>query len=134
MSVRKVLDSYAVIAYLNKEPGVDRVIVLFRQARDSGRPLLMSVVNWGEVLYIFHREQGKEVADQVSQILDTLPIEVVDADRAVTRAAAEFKASKKMSYADCFAVALAQSRKAQLVTGDKKFKEVADAISIEWLG
>ena len=133
MSARKVLDSFAVIAYLSKEPGVDRVIALFRQARDSGRPLLMSVVNWGEVLYIFHREQGKEVADQVSRALETLPIEVVDADRDLTRAAAQFKATKKMSYADCFAAALAQARKARLVTGDREFKQVADAIGIEWL-
>jgi predicted nucleic acid-binding protein len=38
---------------------------------------------------------------------------------------AELKASKKMSYADGFAAALARLRKAELVTGDKEFKQVA---------
>jgi predicted nucleic acid-binding protein len=35
-----------------------------------------------------------------------------------------FKATKKMSYADCFAAALAKTRSAELVTPDSEFKIV----------
>jgi predicted nucleic acid-binding protein len=38
-----------------------------------------------------------------------------------------------MSYADCFAAALAKSRKAELVTGDKEFKQVESEITVRWL-
>ena len=39
----------------------------------------------------------------------------------------------KMSYADCFAAALAKDRKAELVTGDKEFKQVDGEVNVRWL-
>jgi predicted nucleic acid-binding protein len=38
-----------------------------------------------------------------------------------------------MSYADCFAAALAKDRKCELATGDKEFKQVEGEIGICWL-
>jgi len=38
-----------------------------------------------------------------------------------------------MSFADCFAAALAKQRKAHLVTGDLEFKQIENEISINWL-
>jgi len=38
-----------------------------------------------------------------------------------------------MSYADCFAAALAKYRRVVLVTGDKEFKEVEKDVKILWL-
>jgi len=51
----------------------------------------------------------------------------------LARKAAEFKANKKMSYADCFAAALAKLRKAELVTGDPEFKQVEGDLKILWI-
>lgn len=133
MSARKVLDSYSVIAFLENESGADLIAGLIKEARDKEKPLLLSVVNWGEVYYIIYREAGKGSADQAAQTLDTLPIEVVDADRELTLAAAAFKADRKMSFADCYAAALAKLRKAELVTGDKEFKEVERDVKIIWI-
>lgn len=133
MSARKVLDSYSLIAYLENEPGAEKVSAFIKQARDKEKPLLLCVVNWGEVYYIARRVGGQEAADRVMQSVDTLPIEIVDVDRDLTRIAAEFKAVRKMSYADCFAAALAKARKADLVTGDKEFKEVEGEIHLLWL-
>ena len=52
----RVLDAYSLIAYLEGEDGKDRMIEVFKAARDSGRGLLLCVVNWGEVYYITLRE------------------------------------------------------------------------------
>ena len=131
--VLKVLDSYSLIAYFEGERGADKVVEMFRAARDSGRLLLLSVVNWGEVFYITLREAGRERADQVAHLISSLPIEIISADLELTKQAAEFKAARKMSYADCFAAALAKLRKAELVTGDKEFKQVEDEVKIRWL-
>ena len=133
MSGRKVLDSYAFIAFLENEPGANKVSDEIKHARDRNRPLLLSVVNWGEIYYIVYRTAGKAFAEEALKTLDTLPIEVVPADREVTKIAAEFKSDKKMSYADCFAAALAKLRKADLITGDKEFKEVEGEVKIAWL-
>jgi ribonuclease VapC len=129
----RVLDSYSLIAYLEGEAGKDTMIEVFRSARDSGKPLLLSVVNWGEVYYITLREAGREQADHVAHLISTLPIHVVPVDLDLAKQAAEFKAEHKMSYADCFVAALARLRKAELVTGDKEFRQVEAEVKIQWL-
>ena len=129
----RVLDSYSLIAYFEGEAGKDTVIEVFRSARDSGKDLFLSVVNWGEVFYIALREEGRERADEVAHLMSTLPIQVVPADLELAKQAAEFKATKKMSYADCFAAALAKLRKAELVTGDKEFKQVEGEVKVAWI-
>ena len=129
----RALDSYSLIAYIEGEAGKDTMIEIFRSARDSGKALYLSVVNWGEVYYITLREAGRERAEEVAHLISTLPIEFVDADLELAKQAALFKASKKMSYADCFAAALAKLRKAELVTGDKEFKQVEAELRISWL-
>jgi len=129
----RVLDAYGLIAYFEGEAGKDQMIEIFRSARDSGRPLFLSVVNWGEVFYITLREAGQERADHVAHLISTLPIQIISADLELAKQAAEFKATRKMSYADCFAAALAMLRRAELVTGDKEFKQVEDEIKIHWL-
>jgi predicted nucleic acid-binding protein len=129
----RVLDSYSLIAYVEGEAGKDTMIEIFRSARDSGKACLLSVVNWGEVYYITLREAGQERADQVAHLISTLPIHIVPADLDLAKQAAIFKASKKMSYADCFAAALAKHRRVELVTGDNEFKEVEKDVKILWL-
>jgi predicted nucleic acid-binding protein len=106
---------------------------MIKQARDREKPLLMSVVNWGEVYYVVRRTAGQEAAEEAIRTLDTLPIEIVPAEREQAKLAGEFKASRKMSFADCFAAALAKLRNAELVTGDKEFREVEGAVRIRWI-
>ena len=102
-------------------------------ARDSGFPLLLSVVNWGEIFYITLRETGPEGADQVAETISTLPIEIVMPDLELTREAARLKSRGGIAYADCFAAALAKVRKSELVTGDPEFKRVEDVVKILWI-
>ena len=129
----RVLDSYSLLAYIEGEAGAEQMIEIFRVARDSGRSLFLSVVNWGEVYYITMREAGHERADEVAHLISTLPIQIVPADLDLTRQAAELKSKHRMSYADCFAAALAKSRKAELVTGDRDFRQVEGEVKILWL-
>jgi len=129
----RVLDSYSLLAYIEGEAGAETMIEIFRVARDSGRSLFLSVVNWGEVYYITMREAGHERADEVAHLISTLPIQIVPADLDLTRQAAELKSKHRMSYADCFAAALAKSRKAELVTGDRDFRRVEGEVKILWL-
>ena len=43
----KILDSWALIAFLEDEPAADAVEKLLQQAADERHKLLLSVVNWG---------------------------------------------------------------------------------------
>jgi ribonuclease VapC len=128
-----VLDSWAVLAYLDDENSGQKVADLITYAHENGIPLCMSVVNAGEVWYIIAREISEPEADKAVAELAHLGIELIDADWSLTRAAGTFKAHHKMSYADCFAAALAKDRKATFITGDKEFKQVEDEIGIYWV-
>ncbi len=129
----RVLDAYSLLAYLEGEAGADQMIEIIKSARDHGRDLLLSVVNWGEVYYITLRAAGRDRAEAVAQLIETLPISIISVDMALIRQACEYKATKKMSYADCISAALAKLRKAELVTGDRDFKQVEGEIKILWL-
>ena len=133
MAVAKVLDSWALLCYLEQEPGFKKMIDLFEKAVESSKPLLMCIVNWGEVYYQVARRFGDQKAQEVEQLIETFPITLVEADKSLTREAARIKTTRKMAYADCFAVALAHLKKAELYTGDPEFKVVDKDIKIVWL-
>ena len=129
----KVLDSYALMAFFEDEPGADLVRDLILKAEENRINLLISVVNLGEVWYSIARTNSPEVADQYIGEIDGMAIEVVDVDWQLTRQAAMFKVNRSISYGDCFAAALAKNRRAELVTGDKEFKSLEDEIKIAWI-
>lgn len=129
-----VLDSWAVMAYLEDEPAAEQVANIIADAHEDNTPLLMSVVNLGEVWYIIACEASEADAERSILDLGQLGIEVVPADWPLTREAAGFKARHKMSYADCFAAALARQKKAHLVTGDREFAQVEQEVQIIWAG
>lgn len=131
--MNQILDAHAVLVYLEKEPGYEKVRDVLTRAVETGKHLLITSVNWGEIFYITKREQGDEIAEEVVKALDSFPIEVVDVDRILAKQAGSYKATRKMSYADCFAAALAKMKKGELITGDKEFKEVEAEIKILWL-
>jgi uncharacterized protein with PIN domain len=109
------------------------MIDLFEKAVESSKPLLMCIVNWGEVYYQIARRFGDPKAQEIEQLIQTLPIALVEADKSLTREAARIKATKGMAYADCFAAALARLKKAELYTGDPEFKAVEKEIKVVWL-
>jgi len=133
LAAAKVLDSWALLCYLEQEPGYEKIIEFFEEAVESSKPLFMCIVNWGEVYYQVARRFGEQKAQEIEKLIQTLPITLVEADKELTREAARIKATKKMAYADCFAVALARLKKAELYTGDPEFRAVEKEIKVVWL-
>jgi len=128
-----VLDSYAVITYLQRQPGYDEVAQLFEECTVKGREVFLCVVNWGEVIYHALRKGGEQKAQLAEDVMRAIPITVIDANKELTLQAAKLKAVHKMSYADCFAAALAMKKTCELMTGDKEFKQIENKIKIQWI-
>jgi len=130
---RYVIDSYAMIAYFEDEPGADRVAQILRQLVQGKAKGYMSVVNWGEVYYNTMREEGVTEAEKVTLQLDRFPIQIVDINKDLAYEAAKLKGKYRIAYADCFAAALSVRLNASLVTGDPEFKKLKERISIQWI-
>jgi len=128
-----VLDSWAIMAYVLNEPAAEQVADIIANAREDNARLLMSVINVGEVWYSLRRRSSARNADEAMGALRSIGIEFIDADWPQTQIAAQFKSRGGISYADCFAAALAKQTNAILVTGDPEFKRLAKEIRIEWL-
>ena len=131
-----VLDAHALMVLFNDEPGADEVERILLKAESGSPKLLMSVVNWGEIYYSILRGASQEIADAKAHEIAGMQIELVPVDAddlELVRQAAAFKATRKMSYADCFAAALAKIKNAELVTGDREFKQLARDVKIHWL-
>ncbi len=129
-----VFDASALIRYLDREAGWERVKSTLRACAAEQADGCISAVQWGEVAGNLHKRFG---ASRGAQILSrTIPSEVqiisASGDRAVR--AAVLKVDRRISYADGFALELAmESGEHVLVTADYGFKPVADLARIEFL-
>jgi len=128
-----VLDSFALLAYLNDEPGRERMVEVLAQAKRGRGRLLLCAINLGEVLYTVERRRGLTKAQQVQALIESLPITQIEAERSLVLEAAHIKANHAISYADAFAAALAAREQAAVLTGDPEFESVQDLVNIEWL-
>ena len=57
-----ILDASALLRFLDDEPGAERVQQLLSRARRGEVKLLMSAVNWGELIYAVARKTGADAA------------------------------------------------------------------------
>jgi Predicted nucleic acid-binding protein, contains PIN domain len=127
-----VLDSFALMALFQDEPGAARVQGLLESADKEDCELYVSVINLGEVLYNVEG-RGIRAAQEVLSFFKQSQIKVIDADLQLVMRAARLKAQTGIGYADCFASALAQQISGTVVTGDEDFRRVEQLVPVEWL-
>lgn len=135
---RYVLDTFALIAFFNREPGHEVVRAALRESLTGQAEALMSEINWGELYYMTARKASLPQADLRLKHVERLRITLVPVTRALVKAAAMFKvrystSKQPLAYADCFAAALAQETGAALLTGDPEFRAVAEVVSVHWI-
>ena len=128
-----VLDSFAILAYFQAEPGGTKVKELLKQAKAGDSVTSLSLINLGEVIYNTGRKLGNDRAREILDDIMLLPIQLAEVTLARVLAAAQIKIQYPISYADAFAVALAQELNATIVTGDPEFKQVESIVTLFWL-
>lgn len=115
---RHVLDASALFRYLVNADGAEVVEELFGQAAVTRIPILMSVVNWGEVYYSFVKRAGFTRTDEtLTNLLGRVPLSLVSVVQDDAVRAARLKAQYNLPYADAFAAALTGNQHV-LVTAD----------------
>ena len=131
--MRYVLDASSLLRFLDDEAGAARIEDLLNQARLGKAELLISAVNWGEIVYVLARAHGPAQARHPVDSLRSLPLTIVGVSAAFAEQAAWFKDKFQVPYADAFAGALAQTEHIPLVTADYDFKAAATALRLELL-
>jgi uncharacterized protein with PIN domain len=112
-----VLDSCAVIALLQREPGAEVVAEILKSSRNR---CLLHAVNACEVYYDIYRRSGEKDASALEGIWQTTGIELVETvPSTLWRTAGNLKAEwRRVSLADCFALALVLQEEGILLTSD----------------
>jgi predicted nucleic acid-binding protein len=128
-----ILDTFALLAYLQDEPTAPRVQRILEDCEKGRCRSFLSLINLGEVLYLTERRGGISRAQDTLALIQSLPVEIVPADSQNVFAAAHIKANYSISYADSFAVAAALEQSAIVLTGDPEFKDVEEIVKVEWL-
>ena len=134
MPERKVIDSWAVIAWLLDQNAAPKVEAFLQEADAGKLQLLMSWINAGQVYYIVAKRIGRLAAEEFLHRLPSLPVRVVVPDENNIIAAARLKGSRRLSYADAFAAALAIREGASVITGDRELAELKDLLPVDWIG
>ncbi len=125
-----VFDASAILRFTDREAGFERVRDLLYEAAEGSITILVSAVNWGEIVNVLYRKNGRE-AELILDNLTALPMAIVDVDAAAAADAGRFKWKFNVPYADAFAGALtlglaksAESHPVTLVTADHDFRNV----------
>lgn len=144
-----VLDSWAVIAWLQGEPQGKVVRDLIgwlegdeetkgRVKRLMGKKVeelrvIINVINLGEIFYILGRRKGEQEAKSTIDELRVTGIEVLPVTDTLVFDAASLKIRHASAYADAFAVATTRAENATLVTGDPELKDLEE-VPLLWIG
>jgi predicted nucleic acid-binding protein len=128
---RYVLDANALIGFFeDRAVAAAKIERLLAEALRQDLPLLMSAVNWGEVLYTAWRRHGEAQARQVDSRLHEMPVAVIGVDRDRATRAAALKQKHNLGYADAFAAELAIEHGAWLVTAHPEFSKMGKTLSL----
>ena len=72
-----VLDASAVLRLTDNEAGMARVRELLDDAADERATVLLSAVNWGEVVAVIYRRSGPTRGEEIIDQMVALPVQIV---------------------------------------------------------
>ena len=134
-----VFDAFPFLVLVRRQNGWERVRDLVDEAANEGFVHVVSLINLGEAYYQMLRDYGDKLAMDFLEGVRASSFEIVFPTYDHMLQASRFKAGGGLSYADCYAAALAVERgipasSTMLLTGDPEFSVVeSKGVTIEWL-
>lgn len=115
--MRVILDACAVISFLRNEPGGELVE---NYLADSNYQCFIHVINLCEVYYDVLRSDNQQKAEEIlNELREAGIIFRKDIDQSCWKLVAQYKANiRRVSLADCFALALTKRLNGTLITSD----------------
>lgn len=130
MAKNFVLDTSALLTFIEQEDGCATIENILQQARQRKSRIYLSFISFMELYYITWQEKGEHTAREVMVMLQSLPVERVDSNARLTLSAGRIKAKHRLSVADAFIAATAIEKEAVLVHKDPELAVIAQYIEI----
>ena len=138
-----VLDTSALLAFIQQEPGGEQVLEILGSRVDGGvhepaaeeaspeaPPVFLPFMSLMECDYQLRRRLGPYESERLLRMLRAWPVELVESTERWRREAARIKAEHSLSLADAWIAALANLRSARLVHRDPEYDAIADLESV----
>jgi len=119
-----LLDTSALLALRDDEPGADRVAQLLDLAQEGQAQCLCCFISLMEVMYRVWRDEGEPAGRLAHEQCLALPLGWIHESPDLLKRAAEIKASFPLSLADAWIAASALEEQAVLIHKDPEFISV----------
>lgn len=133
MKRKGVLDSSALLTFLQKEPGSEIVKKEIEKAQEDGDPLLINLVNFGEIYYLIKKRFGPKILEEILALIEELPIHLYPVSKELMVLAANIKADYNFPFVDSICAATAIKEEGYLLTADFDFKKIEKKLTIHWV-
>ena len=130
MKSNYVLDTSAILAFLEDERGADIVSELLEKAEQGEHKIFISFVTFTEIFYISIQEQEEPIAEERIKQLEMFPFSRIESNPAMSITAGRLKARNRLSFADAWIAALAIEKNAKLVHKDPEFEVLQGQIEM----
>lgn len=133
------LDAFALMAWLQNEPGAGQVEGHLQQAQvQKEQKCFVSLINLGEVYYQLFRKKGAAKAESFWEeaLRGAIPLTVVEVTRKRVVESSRLKARYPIALADAFAIQLALEMQTPLMTGDPEIEapeKSEPSLQVIWL-
>jgi predicted nucleic acid-binding protein len=132
--VTYILDSSAILRYLDGEAGAGRVSDIIKGHLAGRCEAIISALHWGEVAGITAKVHGRHAMELVLSRLLAFGFRILPATSEQSVTAALIRVNRGIRYVDAFGVELAAAVKDRvLVTADFDFKAADRDVKIEFL-
>jgi len=123
-----ILDTTALLAYIEDEEGAEYVESILSRAENDEVDVFIAFVSITEVFYITLQEKNEATALERIGLIQSLMVTIVESDREFNVRAGKLKAKNRISLADAYVAALCLERQGILVHKDPEFERLAPPI------
>lgn len=128
-----LMDTSALFAFLDDEPGADKVENLLEMAQKGKIKIIIPLSCIGEVYYITKQRKGIEKAKKVVAVIKEFPVKFISLGEEEILSSSDFKADYNISLADSYIAGVAYLYNGIVVTKNSEFKEIEKDKKLEFL-
>ena len=128
-----ILDAGSMLAYLNNENGAETIGKILERGGRKEAKVFITAMDLAEIFHIVLKKEGRDKALKTILLIKNLPVECIGLDESLLMLAGEIRVQFPLSLGDALVAAVAKTRKAKVITGDRDFRGMEKEIECVWI-